>query len=56
MRKKGRTRGWELLLSYSPRENMTTGFVKGTEYSETVEAVNHLSYALIRSRIPCSCQ
>ncbi|KAL8340289.1 hypothetical protein RB601_006402 [Gaeumannomyces tritici] len=39
VRKKGRTRGWELMLSYSFRTGVTSGYAKGTESSDLVEAV-----------------
>ncbi|RSM13710.1 hypothetical protein CEP52_001777 [Fusarium oligoseptatum] len=32
--KKGKTRGWEMLLSYSFKTGITTGFIKGTPSSE----------------------
>ncbi|KAK5627816.1 hypothetical protein RRF57_003531 [Xylaria bambusicola] len=42
VRKKGKTRGWEIMLSYSFRTAVTTGFVKGTESSDITEAITHL--------------
>jgi hypothetical protein len=42
VRKKGRTRGWELMLSHEFRTGITYGFAKGTESSDMVEAVKHL--------------
>ncbi|KAI1122952.1 hypothetical protein F5Y10DRAFT_252924 [Nemania abortiva] len=43
VRKKGKTRGWEIMLSYSFNTRITTGFVKGTPSSDINEAVmNHL--------------
>ncbi|KAL8371503.1 hypothetical protein RB595_001341 [Gaeumannomyces hyphopodioides] len=39
VRKKGRTRGWELMLSHSFRTGITSGYAKGTESSDLVEAV-----------------
>ncbi|KAI0011804.1 hypothetical protein F4779DRAFT_158639 [Xylariaceae sp. FL0662B] len=40
--KKGKTRGWEIMLSYSYKTNITTGFVKGTESSDIVNSLKHL--------------
>ncbi|KAI1365175.1 hypothetical protein F5Y08DRAFT_187796 [Xylaria arbuscula] len=42
VRKKGKTRGWEIMLSYSFTTAITTGFVKGTGSSDITEAINHL--------------
>ncbi|KAL7960782.1 hypothetical protein V8C34DRAFT_275703 [Trichoderma compactum] len=42
VRKKGRTRGWEMILSYSFRTGITTGFIKGTPSSDIVQALKHL--------------
>lgn len=42
VRKKGKTRGWELMLSHSFRTGITTGYGKGTESSDMVESVKHL--------------
>ncbi|KAI2612926.1 uncharacterized protein GGS25DRAFT_477808 [Hypoxylon fragiforme] len=42
VRKKGKTRGWEIMLSYSYNTCITTGFVKGTESSDILEALDHL--------------
>ena len=42
MRKKGKTRGWELMLSHSFQTNITTGFVKGTASSDINDAIEHL--------------
>ncbi|KLU88997.1 hypothetical protein MAPG_07976 [Magnaporthiopsis poae ATCC 64411] len=42
VRKKGRTRGWELMLSHSFRTGITSGYAKGTESSDLVEAVRHV--------------
>ncbi|KAK0716018.1 hypothetical protein B0H67DRAFT_582215 [Lasiosphaeris hirsuta] len=42
VKKKGMTRGWELLLSYSIREGMTLGFLKGTPSSDVAEVVRHV--------------
>ncbi|KAI0200771.1 hypothetical protein F4808DRAFT_427853 [Astrocystis sublimbata] len=42
VRKKGKTRGWEIMLSYSFNTGITTGFVKGTQSSDINEALKHL--------------
>ncbi|KAF4977947.1 hypothetical protein FZEAL_5595 [Fusarium zealandicum] len=42
VRKKGKTRGWEMMLSYSFKTNITSGYVKGTPTSYVVEALEHL--------------
>ncbi|PMB69586.1 hypothetical protein BM221_004230 [Beauveria bassiana] len=42
VRKKGRTRGWEMMLSHSFATGVTTGFVKGTPSSDIVAALRHL--------------
>jgi len=42
VRKRGLTRGWELMLSHSFRTNITTGYAKGTPSSELVESIKHL--------------
>lgn len=42
MRKKGKTTGWELMLSYSLRDNIITGFAKGTASSEVTAVMDHL--------------
>ncbi|KAI1863420.1 uncharacterized protein JN550_009531 [Neoarthrinium moseri] len=39
MRKKGKTRGWELVLSYSFRDKITTAFLKGTPCSNVSESL-----------------
>lgn len=43
VRKKGKTRGWELMLSHNFRTGITSGFAKGTESSELVESIRHLT-------------
>lgn len=43
MRKKGKTRGWEIMLSYCFKTAITTGFVKGTESSDIIKALAHLT-------------
>ncbi|KAJ4198135.1 hypothetical protein NW755_000823 [Fusarium falciforme] len=40
--KKGKTRGWEMLLSYSFKTGITTGFIKGTPSSEVEKTLVHL--------------
>ncbi|KAJ6788656.1 hypothetical protein PWT90_04965 [Aphanocladium album] len=42
VRKRGRTRGWEMMLSHSFSTRITTGFVKGTPSSDIVAALKHL--------------
>lgn len=42
VRKKGKTRGWEIMLSHSFKTGITTGFVKGTESSSINEVLKHL--------------
>jgi hypothetical protein len=42
VRKKGKTRGWELMLSHNFRTAITTGFVKGTPSSDITVAISHL--------------
>ncbi|KAI1435791.1 hypothetical protein GGR50DRAFT_654880 [Xylaria sp. CBS 124048] len=49
VRKKGKTRGWEIMLSHSFRTRITTGFVKGTQSSDISETIERLT--LCRSEI-----
>ncbi|KAK2070167.1 hypothetical protein P8C59_004686 [Phyllachora maydis] len=42
VRKKGKTRGWELMLSHAFNTGMTTGFAKGTESSDIVASLAYL--------------
>ncbi|KAI0408742.1 hypothetical protein F4802DRAFT_548902 [Xylaria palmicola] len=42
VRKRGKTRGWEIMLSYSFNTGITTGFVKGTESSDINDSLRHL--------------
>lgn len=42
VRKKGKTRGWELMLSHGLASGLTTGYVKGTDSSDMAESVQHL--------------
>lgn len=42
VRKKGKTRGWELMLSHNFKSGITTGYVKGTDSSDMVESIAHI--------------
>ncbi|KAK0646562.1 hypothetical protein B0T16DRAFT_413742 [Cercophora newfieldiana] len=42
VRKKGRTRGWEVMLSHSFKTGITSGFAKGTESSDMVKCIEHI--------------
>lgn len=42
MRKKGKTRGWEMMLSHSFRTGITSGYIKGTPSSDVVKALTHV--------------
>jgi hypothetical protein len=42
VRKKGKTRGWESMLSHCFRTGITTGFIKGTPSSEVVQSLLHV--------------
>ncbi|KAK4198187.1 hypothetical protein QBC40DRAFT_284259 [Triangularia verruculosa] len=42
VRKKGLTRGWELMLSHDFSTGITTGFAKGTPSSDMLTAIKHL--------------
>jgi hypothetical protein len=42
VRKKGYTRGWELMLSHDVNNATTTGYAKGTPSSDMVECIRHL--------------
>lgn len=42
VRKKGKTRGWELMLSHHFHTGITTGYVKGTDSSDMTESIQHL--------------
>jgi hypothetical protein len=42
VRKKGYTRGWELMLSHSFSTGITTGYAKGTPSSDMMESIKHL--------------
>jgi hypothetical protein len=39
VRKKGKTRGWELMLSHSFKTGITSGYIKGTPSSDVVDAI-----------------
>ena len=45
VRKKGKTRGWEMMLSHSFRSGVTTGWLKGTPSSDVVLALEHVKAA-----------
>lgn len=42
VRKKGKTRGWELMLSHSFKTGITSGYIKGTPSSDVVDAIGML--------------
>ncbi|KAF3769867.1 hypothetical protein M406DRAFT_248876 [Cryphonectria parasitica EP155] len=42
VRKKGKTRGWELMLSHDLATGLTSGYVKGTDSSDMSESIAHL--------------
>ncbi|PHH79080.1 hypothetical protein CDD80_5639 [Ophiocordyceps camponoti-rufipedis] len=42
VRKKGKTRGWEMLLSHNFTTSLTTGFIKGTPSSDIPAALHHM--------------
>ncbi|KAK2026819.1 hypothetical protein LX32DRAFT_622064 [Colletotrichum zoysiae] len=44
VRKKGKTRGWEIMLSHCFSTGITSGFVKGTPSSFIVDAIRHLMF------------
>ncbi|KAH8894814.1 hypothetical protein GQ53DRAFT_792689 [Thozetella sp. PMI_491] len=52
VRKKGKTRGWELMLSHCFATGITTGFAKGTESSDMLESVRHLKECAAQSMHP----
>ncbi|KAI0180006.1 hypothetical protein GGR52DRAFT_568769 [Hypoxylon sp. FL1284] len=43
VRKKGKTRGWEIMLSYSYETGITSGFVKGTDSSGIATLLKQLA-------------
>jgi len=48
VRKKGYTRGWELILSHDVNNGITTGFAKGTPSSDIVECIKHLKACVLQ--------
>ena len=42
VRKKGKTRGWDMMLSHSFKDGITTGYAKGTSSSDMVASIKHL--------------
>lgn len=48
VRKKGYTRGWELMLSHDVNNGITTGFSKGTPSSDMVECIMHLKACVLQ--------
>ncbi|OHW96292.1 MIT CorA-like divalent cation transporter [Colletotrichum incanum] len=44
VRKKGKTRGWEIMLSHCFSNGITSGYVKGTPSSDIVAAIQHLTF------------
>lgn len=42
VRKRGKTRGWELMLCHDIKANATTAFCKGTPSSDILDSVRHL--------------
>ncbi|TAQ84144.1 hypothetical protein B7494_g7535 [Chlorociboria aeruginascens] len=48
VRKKGLTRGWELMLSHDVKNGITTGFCKGTPSSDIVECIKHLKACVLQ--------
>ncbi|KAG9236685.1 hypothetical protein BJ875DRAFT_371599 [Amylocarpus encephaloides] len=48
VRKKGKTRGWELTLSHSINSAVTAGFCKGTPSSDIVECIAHLKACVLQ--------
>ncbi len=56
VRKRGLTRGWELMLSHEFATGLTMGFAKGTDSSDMLEAIVHLrACAGPRSPTRCCC-
>lgn len=48
VRKKGKTRGWELMLSHSITTSITTGFIKGTSSSDISDCIIHLKACVLQ--------
>ncbi|CAI4217887.1 unnamed protein product [Parascedosporium putredinis] len=55
VRKKGRTRGWETMLSYNFQTGITTGYVKGTPNTDITTAISHLKACSGQAGHPSSC-
>lgn len=47
VRKKGFTRGWEVILSHNFRTGITTGFCKGTPSSDIVDCIKDLKACVL---------
>lgn len=52
MKKKGLTRGWELMLSHDLNNSITTGFIKGTPSSDVVQCLAHLKACALQIHHP----
>jgi len=48
VRKKGYTRGWELMLSHDINRGITNGYAKGTASSDMVECIKHLRACVLQ--------
>jgi len=48
VRKKGLTRGWELMLSHDVKHGNTTGYCKGTSSSDIVDCIKHLKACVLQ--------
>lgn len=48
VRKKGYTRGWELMLSHDVNNAITNGYAKGTPSSDMVECIKHLKACVLQ--------
>jgi hypothetical protein len=48
VRKKGYTRGWELMLSHDINNGVTNGYAKGTASSDMVECIKHLKACVLQ--------
>jgi hypothetical protein len=48
VRKKGYTRGWELMLSHDVNNGVTNGYAKGTSSSDLVECIKHLKACVLQ--------
>lgn len=48
VRKKGLTRGWELMLSHDVNNGITSGYAKGTDSSDLVECIKHLKACVLQ--------